>query len=96
MRIFTEGERTEINYVRGYINSYLKSKGYTAHDIIIEQPNDSSPLGLLNAARQAKLPMDEIRLSVPVQTYGNLYPTLHCGGLEHPKLWMAIPILPST
>ena len=27
MRIFTEGERTEINYVRGYINSYLKSKG---------------------------------------------------------------------
>ena len=60
MRIFTEGERTEINYVRGYINSYLKSKGYTAHDIIIEQPNDSSPLGLLNAARQAKLPMDEM------------------------------------
>ena len=60
MRIFTEGERTEINYVRGYINSYLKSKGYTAHDIIIEQPNDSSPLGLLNAARQAKLPRDEM------------------------------------
>ena len=62
MRIFTEGERTEINYVRGYINSYLKSKGYTAHDIIIEQPNDSSPLGLLYAARQTKLPMDEIWL----------------------------------
>ncbi|MBR0458903.1 MAG: hypothetical protein IJJ26_06675, partial [Victivallales bacterium] len=50
LRIFTEGEKTEINYVRGYINSYLKSKGYTAHDIIIEQPNDSSPLGLLHAA----------------------------------------------
>lgn len=60
MRIFTEGERTEINYVRGYISSYLKSKGYTAHDIVIEQPNDSSPLGLLNAARLAKLPMDEM------------------------------------
>lgn len=60
MRIFTEGERTEINYVRGYISSYLKSKGYTAHDIIIEQPNDSSPLGLLNAARQTRLPMDEM------------------------------------
>ena len=60
MRIFTEGERTEINYVRGYISSYLKSKGYTAHDIIIEQPNDSSPLGLLNAARQSRLPMDEM------------------------------------
>ena len=60
MRIFTEGERTEINYVRGYIHSYLKSKGYTAHDIIIEQPNDSSPLGLLNAARQTRLPMDEM------------------------------------
>ena len=60
MRIFTEGERTEINYVRGYISSYLKSKGYTAHDIIIEQPNDSSPLGLLNAARQTRLPMDEV------------------------------------
>ena len=25
MRIFTEGERTEINYVRGYIGSYLNS-----------------------------------------------------------------------
>ena len=60
MRIFTEGERTEINYVRGYIRSYLRSKGYTAHDIIIEQPNDSSPLGLLNAARQTRLPMDEV------------------------------------
>ena len=60
MRIFTEGERTEINYVRGYIRSYLKSKRYTAHDIIIEQPNDSSPLGLLNAARQTRLPMDEM------------------------------------
>ena len=60
MRIFSEGERTEINYVRGYISSYLKSKGYTAHDIIIEQPNDSSPLGLLNAARQSRLPMDEM------------------------------------
>ena len=60
LRIFTEGERTEINYVRGYIRSYLRSKGYTAHDIIIEQPNDSSPLGLLNAARQTRLPMDEM------------------------------------
>ena len=60
MRIFTEGEKTEINYVRGYISSYLKSKGYTAHDIIIEQPNDSSPLGLLNAARLTRLPMDEM------------------------------------
>ena len=60
MRIFTEGERTEINYVRGYISAYLKSKVYTAHDIIIEQPNDSSPLGLLNAARQTRLPMDEM------------------------------------
>ena len=58
MRIFTEGERTEINYVRGYICSYLKSKGYTAHDIIIEQPNDSSPFGLLTAARQSRLQMD--------------------------------------
>ena len=60
MRIFTEGEKTEINYVRGYISSYLKSKGYTAHDIIIEQPNDSSPLGLLNAAEHSRLPMDEM------------------------------------
>ena len=60
MRIFTEGEKTEVNYVRGYISSYLKCKGYTAHDIIIEQPNDSSPWGLLNAARQARLPMDEM------------------------------------
>lgn len=60
MRIFTEGERTEINYVRGYINSYLKSKGYTADDIIIEQPTDCSPFGLLNTALQAKLPMDKI------------------------------------
>lgn len=60
MRIFTEGERTEINYVRGYINAYLKSKGYIAHDIIIEQPNDNSPLGLLNAARQNRLPMDKM------------------------------------
>ena len=60
MRISTEGERTEINYVRGYIGSYLKSKGYTAHDIIIEQPNDSSPFGLLSAARRSRLPMDEM------------------------------------
>ncbi len=60
MHIFTEGERTEINYVRGYIHSYLKSRGYTAHDIIIEQPNDSSPFGLLTAARQSRLPMDEM------------------------------------
>lgn len=43
MRVFTEGEKTEINYVRGYIHSYLRSKGYIAQDIIVEQPNDTSP-----------------------------------------------------
>ena len=58
MRIFTEGARTEVNYVRGYIHSYLRSRGYTFHDIIVEQPNDRSPLGLLRSARQERLPID--------------------------------------
>ena len=58
MRIFTEGEKTEINYVRGYIHSYLRSKGYIAQDIVVEQPNDTSPQGLLKAAQRERLPGD--------------------------------------
>ena len=75
MRIFTEGAQTEINYVRGYINAYLKSKGHTAHDIIIEQPNDSSPLGLLNAARQSRLPMDEMWIVFDCDQHANKHET---------------------
>lgn len=60
MRIYTEGAKTEINYVRGYINSYLKTLGYTSHDIIVEQPTDYSPSGLLKTALREKLDMDSV------------------------------------
>lgn len=58
MRIFTEGEKTEINYVRGYIHSYLRSRGYIAQNIVVEQPNDTSPYGLLEAAQRERLAGD--------------------------------------
>ena len=58
MRIFTEGAKTEINYVRGYIHSYLRSRGYIAQDIVVEQPNDTSPYGLLEAAQRERLAGD--------------------------------------
>ena len=49
MRIFTEGERTEINYVRGYINSYLKSKGYTCLvSKIIQYKNEHLAIGSID------------------------------------------------
>ena len=60
MHILTEGSKTEINYVRGYINSYLNTIGYTSHDIIIEQPTDFSPAGLLKEAQKECLDMDTV------------------------------------
>ena len=60
MRVFTKGEKTEINYVRGYIHSYLRSKGYIAQDIIVEQPNDTSPHGLLETAQRERLSGDVV------------------------------------
>ena len=84
MRIFTEGAQTEINYVRGYINAYLRSKGHTAHDIIIEQPNDSSPLGLLNAARHSRLPMDEMWIVFDCDQHGIFVKSANCDILSTP------------
>ena len=54
LRIYTEGEKTEINYVKSYIQEYLKQKGHIGHDVIIIQPSDFSPYGLLQAARKDK------------------------------------------
>lgn len=51
-RIYTEGKKTEINYIKSYITEYLKQKGYSGHDVSITQPQDYSPYGLLKAARQ--------------------------------------------
>ena len=50
-RIYTEGKKTEVNYVKSYIIEYLKQQGYLGHNIIINQPSDHSPYGLLKAAR---------------------------------------------
>ena len=50
LRIYTEGEKTEINYVKSYITEYLKQTGHIGHDVIVTQPDDYSPYGLLQAA----------------------------------------------
>ena len=60
MRIFTEGAKTEINYVRGYVSAYLANRGYTCHDIVLEQPTDYSPTGLFAAAQQDGLEGDVV------------------------------------
>lgn len=50
LRIYTEGEKTEINYVKSYIKDYLKQAGHIGHAVIVVQPDDYSPYGLLQAA----------------------------------------------
>jgi len=42
-RIYTEGEKTEINYIIGYIRDYLNQKGYLKGNIKLTQPPDFSP-----------------------------------------------------
>ena len=51
--IFTEGKKTEI----AYINGYLKNKGYhkqTDRKVILNQPDNHMPYGLLEFAKQSK------------------------------------------
>ncbi len=60
MRIFTEGAKTEINYVRGYVSAYLANRGYACRDIVLEQPTDYSPTGLFLAAQQDGLEGDVV------------------------------------
>lgn len=53
-RIYTEGEETEINYIKNYIKDFLECKEYFKKNIVLQQPNDYSPYGLLTAAKKEK------------------------------------------
>ncbi|OGV47540.1 MAG: hypothetical protein A2017_11225 [Lentisphaerae bacterium GWF2_44_16] len=48
--IFTEGEKTEINYIKGYI----KAKNYPMTRFVLRQPENHVPYGLLKEVRKTK------------------------------------------
>lgn len=49
--IFTEGEKTEINYIEGYI----KAKNYPMTRFVVIQPEDHVPYGLLKATKKSQI-----------------------------------------
>ncbi len=61
-RIYTEGQETEPNYVKGYIDDYLRQKGFFGYRIIARKPKDHSPYGLLTAAKAEMEEGDEVWL----------------------------------
>lgn len=61
-RIYTEGQETEINYVKGYIDDYLKVKGYYGYSIFARKPKNHSPYGLLSTAKDELVSGDTVWL----------------------------------
>lgn len=53
-RVFTEGSETEPNYIKSYVEDYLKKKGCFNKIVVAYKPRNHSPSGLLEEAAAAK------------------------------------------